>query len=267
MAFLPAATNIGMVLWAMFSASFVYAEVPQQARAAQIIVLGEQHDNAAHHLRQSEWVAALGPKALVFEMLTPRQAARATSPWSDQTSLDALIGWSQTSWPAFDMYYPIFAAAPEAVIYGAGVSRDDLRKTLKRPLAKHPQAARYGLGGVVDPVEQAAREALQAIAHCGALPSEMLPVMVDAQRLRDMELADVSLRALRATGGPVVVIAGNGHARSDWGMPALVAAAAPDVSIFALGQGEDGLDVHGRFAVTLDAPAPERGDPCAAFNQ
>jgi len=82
-----------------------------------------------------------------------------------------------------------------------------------------------------------------------------------------MTLADVSLRALRATGGPVVVITGNGHARMDWGMPALLAEGAPDVSVFALAQGEEGSDVPGGFTLTLDATAPARGDPCAAFTQ
>lgn len=257
----------GVVLVATLFASLVQADIPMQARTAQIVVLGEQHDNPAHHMRQTEWVAALAPKALVFEMLTSQQAVQATAPWQDQATLDALIGWSETAWPSFNMYYPIFAAAPQAAIYGAGVSREDLRRSLETPLANHPQARRYGLDRPADPAEQSAREALQATAHCGALPADMLPMMVDAQRLRDMELADVSLRALRATGGPVVVITGNGHARSDWGMPALVAIAAPNVSVFALGQGEGGADVRGRFALSLDAPAPQRGDPCAAFTQ
>lgn len=259
--------SAGAALWVALFASELMAEIPQAALDAQIVVLGEQHDNPAHHVRQAQWVAALAPAALVFEMLTPAQGARAAQGWSDQQSLDALLGWSQTDWPSFDMYYPIFAAAPEAVIYGAGVPRAELRAQLARPLAVHPLAAPFGLDLAPDPQEQAAREALQARAHCDALPEEMLPVMVDAQRLRDAALADASLRALRATGGPVVVITGNGHARTDWGMPALLAHAAPDVAVFALAQGEEGGSVEGGFALTLDAPAPARGDPCAAFRQ
>ncbi|MEJ2019704.1 MAG: ChaN family lipoprotein, partial [Maritimibacter sp.] len=45
--------------------------------AADVVVLGEQHDNPAHHLVQAEAVAELAPKALVFEMLTEAQAERA----------------------------------------------------------------------------------------------------------------------------------------------------------------------------------------------
>ncbi len=259
--------NIGVALLAALFASGVHAEIPQAARDAQIVVLGEQHDNPAHHARQAEWVAALQPKALVFEMLTPEQGAKADANWSNQAELDALIGWSETAWPSFDMYYPIFAAAPKAVIFGAGITRTELQVLLEQPLDEHPLATKFGLDVMPDAVEQTAREALQAEAHCDALPEQLLPTMVDAQRFRDISLADVALQALERLGGPVVVLTGNGHARADWGMPALVANAAPEVEVFALAQGEDGADVRGGFSLTLDAPSPERGDPCATFNQ
>lgn len=253
-------------LWAAFLASDVRAELPEAVRNAQIVILGEQHDNPDHHKRQAQWVQEHAPKALVFEMLTPQQAARADVDWDTQAELDAVLEWSASAWPAFDMYYPIFAAAPNAVIYGAGVPRAKLREELGRPIASHPLAAQFGLDKPAAPEEQAAREAGQAVAHCGALPEEMLPVMVDAQRLRDAALADAALRALRHTGGPVVIITGNGHARTDWGVPALLAYAAPEIEVFSLGQGEGGAASGGTFTLTLDdAPAPAREDPCAAF--
>lgn len=264
--FSPRKMSLSVALLAALFAFEARAEVPQLARDAQVVVLGEQHDNPAHHVRQAEWVAALQPSALVFEMLTPEQETKARFDWVGQADLDAAIGWSDSAWPSFDMYYPIFAAAPDAVIYGAGVLRDELRAQLQSPLGAHALAAQFGLDQPADPEEQAAREALQAAAHCGALPENLLPMMVDAQRIRDMALADAALRALRETGGPVVVITGNGHARTDWGMPALLAYAAPDVRQFTLAQGEEGGAVTGGFSLTLDAPAPARGDPCAAFN-
>lgn len=265
--FSPRKLSWSAALVAALLASGAAAEIPDAAREARVVVLGEQHDNPAHHVRQAAWVAALQPSALVFEMLTPDQGAKAARGWTDQASLDALIGWSETSWPAFDMYYPIFAAAPDAVIFGAGVPREALMEVLEQPIEQHALSARFGFDMPRDPGEQTAREAVQARAHCDALPDEMLPIMVDAQRLRDMALADAALRALEETGGPVVVIIGNGHARTDWGMPALLARAAPDVAVFSLAQGEEGAGVSGGFSLTLDAPAPERGDPCAAFNQ
>ena len=38
---------------------------------ADILVLGELHDNPAHHLYQAQIVAAAHPSALVVEMLSP----------------------------------------------------------------------------------------------------------------------------------------------------------------------------------------------------
>ena len=106
---------------------------------------------------------------------------------------------------------------------------------------------------------------LQRDAHCGKLPDEMLPVMIDLQRLRDATLARTTLAALDEIGGPVAVITGNGHARADWGMPAYIARVAPEVIVTTLGQSEDGAVPDGTFDVILDAPGIEREDPCLAF--
>ena len=38
---------------------------------ADVVFLGEIHDNAAHHARQAQLVAQIKPVALVFEMLSP----------------------------------------------------------------------------------------------------------------------------------------------------------------------------------------------------
>jgi uncharacterized iron-regulated protein len=106
---------------------------------------------------------------------------------------------------------------------------------------------------------------MQMSAHCDALPADMLPGMVAAQRLRDAHFSRVTLQALDETGGPVVVITGNGHARKDWGMPVYLAAAAPEVTVRTLGQFEDAPAADAPFDVTLFSSAAERPDPCLAF--
>lgn len=245
------------------------SDVPETARTAQIIFLGEQHDNPDHHAVQAAWVAALAPRALVFEMLTPEQAALVTPQNRvDAVGLEAVLGWNASGWPDFAMYYPIFAAAPEAEIFGAGVPRDRVRALMQEDLAQvvDPETAtRFGLDAHLPPDQQVLREDLQRSAHCDALPEELLPRMVSVQRLRDAALADAALDALERLGGPVVVITGNGHAREDWGAPFLLRQAADDVKIFSLGQGEAGQMPPGGFAATRDAAAVDRGDPCDAF--
>mgnify|MGYP001308329948 CR=1 FL=1 len=244
------------------------ADLPDPARTAQIVILGEIHDNPAHHRFQAEAVAALAPRALVFEMLDPGQAA-ALNALDDrsQASMHAASGWDDSGWPDFAMYHPIFAAAPDARIHGAAVPKDEVRRAVREGAAAlfGADAARFGLDRPLPPGEQAARGALQARAHCDALPADLLPGMVEAQRLRDAAFARTALTALDETGPPVVVIAGTGHARRDWGIPAAIALARPDVTVMAIGQGEGEEGKSGAYDAVILAPAPARDDPCAGF--
>ncbi|MEC3860786.1 ChaN family lipoprotein [Mesobacterium sp. TK19101] len=236
-------------------------------QGVDVVFLGEQHDNPHHHARQAELTADLSPKALVFEMLTAEQATQVTPDLiGDEAALEAALGWNDSGWPDFSMYYPIFAAAPQARVYGAAVPRDAARAAMSDVVAAFDgDAAAFGLDQPLPEDQQAAREELQQAAHCNALPPEMLPMMVSVQRLRDAELARQAKLAYQATGGPVVVITGNGHAREDWGAPVALAAAAPDLTIAALGQGEDDRDPEGRFDTVAHSPSIEREDPCEAF--
>ena len=186
-------------------------------------------------------------------------------------ALGEALDWSESGWPDFTMYHPIFTAAPEAAIYGALVPRDAARAVFDTGPAEAfgPEAARYGLDRDLDPAEQTTREAMQMAAHCDALPEEMLPGMVAVQRLRDAVLARAVIRAMDETGGPVAVITGNGHARRDWGVPAVLAEVAPDLDVWVLGQTEDGPPAggrvrHGQIRPRRRAPRPLRRVSVAA---
>ncbi|MGP9789636.1 ChaN family lipoprotein [Roseinatronobacter sp. NSM] len=234
---------------------------------ADIVFLGEVHDNPLHHQNQSDGITAIRPAALVFEMLTEAQAARVTPDLrKDQTALQAALDWDTSGWPDFAMYYPLFTAAPQAAIFGAGLPRDAARAAMGQPLLQvfGGDGARFGLDRPLPDDQQTTREALQARAHCDALPDSLLPAMVDIQRLRDAMLAAAALDAYRATGGPVVVIAGTGHTRTDWGAPALLARAEPALDILAVGQFETATHAPPHDVHIVTAPHP-RPDPCAAF--
>lgn len=240
-------------------------------QTAQVLFLGEQHDNPAHHQRQAEIVAQVVPKALVFEMLTPEQAALVTAEvMGDPVAMEEVLGWNASGWPDFAMYYPIFAAAPDAAFYGAAIPRDQARRVMSEGTVAvfGPEAGRFGLLMDLPLEEQQLREQLQLEAHCNAMPGEMLPVMVSIQRLRDAVLAQRALQALQDTGGPVAVITGNGHARKDWGAPAALMWADNSVTVWALGQGEQafGAPDGGFDRVEISADV-DRGDPCAAFTK
>ena len=245
------------------------AAVAQAETNVDIVFLGEVHDNAGHHARQAKRVQELQPAAIVWEMLSVDDAKRVTPALvADQDALQAALDWSGSGWPDFSMYYPIFAAAPSAQHYGAEVSRDQAFGAMQAGLATTfgPDAAEFGLTASLGDEQQRQREALQLAAHCDAMPAEMLPVMVSIQRLRDAQLARVALRAYRDTGGPVAVITGNGHARRDWGAPALLHLAAPELGLHSLGQGELGASApEGGFDEIGWSDPAARPDPCEAF--
>lgn len=249
-------------------------QVVAALKGADVILLGEVHDNAVHHQTQAELIAALQPRAVVWEMITQDQAATLTVPVLQDTARTAeRLNWATSGWPDFALYAPVFLAASEAAQFGAWLPRAEARIALQTGIADHfgDQAARFGLDQPLPEADQAAREADQMINHCNAMPAEMLPMLVDIQRLRDARLAARAEQALQQTGGPVVVITGNGHARLDRGLAVYLKRAAPQISLRALGQIEEGQDDEmggqgeRRFDVVLSAPAPLRPDPCLAF--
>ena len=234
------------------------------AVAQDIHVLGEVHDNPLHHIEQANQVAAIAPSAIVFEMLTPDQAALVNANDRKDPNLGTIIGWEEAGWPDFAIYAPIFAAS-DAPVYGAALPRDTVIAAITSSAAEvfGEGAERYGLTMLSDDL-RAVMEAEQAEAHCDALPAEMLPGMVEAQRLRDAHFARATLAAYDETGGPVVLITGNGHARIDRAVPAYITRVRPDLTVHALGILEIPEDDAPFDTVIVTAPA-ERDDPCAAF--
>ena len=75
--------------------------------------------------------------------------------------------------------------------------------------------ARYQLDALPGPL-LAAQETEVRDSHCGALPEPLVSPMAKAQIARDVVMAE-TLRAHAANG--VVLIAGNGHVRTDIGVP------------------------------------------------
>ena len=240
---------------AVLAAHFSSAETPPAAKSADILIIGEFHDNTAHHTRQASIVREVAAKAVVFEMLTPDEAAR-VGPDTD---------YSGFHWSNITDYTAIFEESP--IVIGAALPRDQVFGAFERGAAAifGPDAGTYGLGDSLPDAQQAAREELQYRAHCEAMPRDMMGGMVEAQRLRDAAFAKAVLEAYDAHGAPVVLITGNGHARTDWGVPQALKAARPGLDVFSIGQGEDGVAPAGTFDLVFDAAATERGDPCASL--
>jgi uncharacterized iron-regulated protein len=237
---------------------------------ADVVILGEIHDNPAHHAHQAIAVGALGAKALVFEMLTEEQALRVTPDLlTSEDALNRALGWDDSGWPDFALYYPIFIAADAPVIFGGAMDRSVVRQAVKDGAAAvfGDSAQLFGLTDNLDDAEQVAREDGQLASHCNALPVRMLAGMVEAQRLRDAAMARAVIAALAETGGPVALITGNGHARKDWGVPHALAVAAPEVTVLSVGQFEDPPQGDAPYDLWLVTDPAPREDPCGVFLQ
>lgn len=265
-------TLVALILSALpaVAAPVAPGDVPARVADWPVVILGEVHDHPAHHAVQVQAVAAMAPRALVFEMLTADQAAR-VSPENraDRAALESVLGWASSGWPDFAMYHPIFTAAPDAAVFGGAVPRDQMRAAFTGGAAAvfGSDAAAYGLADPLAPEDQAAREGLQQQAHCNALPPDMLPGMVEAQRLRDAALARAVVQAMAQTGGPVAVITGTGHARKDHGIPAALAVAAPDLRVLSIGQMEADPGPDAPFDLWIVTDPVDRPDPCLAFRK
>lgn len=248
----------------------------ETAQTADIVILGEVHDNPLHHEIQARVVGALQPAALVFEMIPQThetEVNRLREEGATRAELASTLDWENSGWPDFTFYAKILEAAPEARVVGGEQPIADVRKAMSEGAAQvfGPEASSYGLDEPLENQAQEAREQRQYSAHCEAIPKEMLPGLVEAQRFRDAGLADAALRARAATdGGLVVVITGNGHANLDSGLPEALRFAAPELEVVSLGQLEAEPDLNAPPPYDfhhVSAPPPDRPDPCAEFRE
>jgi uncharacterized iron-regulated protein len=239
-------------------------EAASVLRGADVSILGEIHDNPTHHLNQAQLIQQLSPSAVVFEMLSPTQADLANGMSGREAELRDAIDWPESGWPDWSLYEPIFLATGSRPVYGAALPRDSVRRAVAEGAAAvfGNDAEQYGLADALPSEQQTDREAEQMAAHCDMLPPPMLPGMVEAQRLRDAAFARTVINALAEQGPPIILIAGAGHARTDWGVPAALSHAAPDVRVASLGQVEDLSEPVAPYDVILRADAPDREDPC-----
>lgn len=234
---------------------------------ADIVIIGEVHDNPAHHRRQAELIREIRPNAVAFEMLSPQQADIANRNPQRNERLGDALNWQESGWPAFSLYLPVFEAVGSVPVYGMALPREEVNRAVTEGAASvfGEDAGLFGLDRPLPAQQQRRREQHQLSVHCDMLPQDLLPGMVEAQRLRDAAFARTALTALRERGGPVIVVAGTGHARRDWGIPGALAIAAPEVSVVSIGQLEEEPDGDDQFDLWYVSEPVDREDPCKAF--
>lgn len=249
-------------------------ELERALASAQIVLLGETHDNADHHLLQAnllERFAALHPRSSVaFEMIDEAQAAELRTIQDEEPDeIARRLYWSESGWPDFALYRPIFAAAKRAhvTLLAASPSAERVRASmaglseaelellkLKEPL---PEAQ---LRAQADEIRE---------SHCGHANDAMVTAMQRAQSFKDAFMAEKLLEA----GGPVLLIAGRGHVRKDRGVPVFVArrGAKSSLSIAFIDVGRDQRELGDydtrAFDYVVFTPRVSDADPCEQFRK
>lgn len=233
---------------------------------ADVVVLGEKHDNPDHHHLQA-WIiqrlARVG--AVAFEMLDEEDApALAQGPTTTQ-AVAAAVAWEDSGWPHFLLYEPVFAAALEraAPLFAAHPSAGRLRTVMRQGLRLDPLLKLDPLA----PDQQKALEDEIRETHCGYAPEKMVAPMADAQRFKDAWMA---ARVIEAE-GPRVLIAGAGHARRDVGVPLYLrrqgARKVISVGFVEVRAGAEKPSDYAveRFDYVYFTPRLEDVDPCEKF--
>ena len=265
--------------------------VHERSRVMPVLIIGEIHDNSDHHDFRSKLISSFvnnrnNKPAVIFEQIRDDQQA-ALDQFAELNKdpahprsvafLKRLLNWDKSGWSR-DGYDPLFQAALDAKlpIYAGDVPRADIMKVAKDGEGALPAEERKRLGldtPLGSKLDDASLAEIEE-AHCGAMPKEFFGGMAYAQRYRDAHLADAVLKAAE-THGSAILIAGNGHVRTDRGVPWYIHQRAPDKKVVSvmLIEVEDGKndpesyvprDPDGKPATDyiIFTPAADHGDPC-----
>tara|TARA_R110002072_G_scaffold11431_8_gene51658 strand:- start:4651 stop:5658 length:1008 start_codon:yes stop_codon:yes gene_type:complete len=258
-----------------------------ELRAADFILLGERHDHPDQHRLQA-WLVSrlveLGRRpTLAWEMLPQDRTPALDRYTGTAAGFGDFVNWTQVWGDNWALYQPIAEAAlaADAPQVGADLTRQQKKAVGQTGFAAlgRAEAQRLGLTQpFLDGAEARLRDSI-AQAHCGLLPETALPAMAKVQRARDAAMADALLAARTRDGGPVVLIAGNGHVAPDYAVGWYLRQRAPELKVLALSfrearaanaanvSADDGASAAGRFLPAFDWYTPQwkDEDPCVAF--
>lgn len=259
--------DLGLIRDLRSGASLTPTQLVEQLAAAELVLVGEQHDNPDHHRLQLWLLQALAihrsQGSLLLEMLTPDQQERvvaahaATQNGQAPADLPTALAW-QKNWD-WALYGPIvrYALAQPYPLQAANLNRSEIMQIY---------AARPELQGRLS-TTAAVRETLLADireSHCDLLPAAQLPAMLTVQQQRDRRMAE----RLQTAPTPALLLAGGFHAQRDLGVPLHLADLGVDTGTLVLQLAEVGKPVSAASAdfVWYSAALPEQ-DHCASLRR
>jgi uncharacterized iron-regulated protein len=250
-------------------------ELLRQVGEADIVLLGEVHDNPVDHALRGALLTAFAAErpAVVFEQFADRDTpipppapAQSMEAWLDAFGFDRK-GWR---WP---LHAPVVdaAVAHARSLWGTNLSREELMPVVREGAS----AVRAPIRRLMDlaPLDSTATAVMDSTlveSHCGQLPPAMIPGMRTAQVARDAAMVRALLLAGADSGQrPEWLIAGNGHVQRNLGVPRILREVVPQARVLAVGlleRDKDGglpaADDRRTYDLVIVTPRVEREDPC-----
>ncbi len=181
---------------------------------ADVLLLGEQHDDPEHQRMQHEavkWLAIRNQLGAVVLEMAERGTSTAALPTSaTPAQVQSALQWQEAAWP-WEKYSP---AIMEAVRAGVPVLGGNLPRTQARSAMRD-----QGLDQTLRPEAlERQREAIRE-GHCHLLAQTQVPGMARIQIARDKAMAQTLVEARRSPGTTALLITGAGHTLRTAGVP------------------------------------------------
>ncbi len=220
-------------IWSVKEQKFISQEqLRHQLLSSDIILLSETHDNKQHHQLQADTIHELVKNnqspAVAFEMLNQNQQEsihnfQTRNKNSERITDDfaKTVDWDKSGWPEWTYYRPVFKQTLEnnLPVIATNLEHKQIRKVIKQGpevLDKKYQDLLNRYQYKPD-IQQTLEQDIQ-LSHCDMLPKNMLAPMLRGQQVRDLVMMTTILESLKQH-KKVIVIAGSGHTRKDYGIP------------------------------------------------
>ncbi len=235
-----------------------YSTLLLQLKSAQVVVLGEIHENPLHHEIRARLIRDLARPQLtvVAEHLTYAKEV--------DFSLGLLPGLEQAGFEPKAWQWPMHAPLFQSVLnqrlrlIGGNLSREMTVALSRQGVQALPSELRDLLQkATLTPGLQGALEQEIFDGHCGLLPRSATPKMALVQRGRDIAMARVTLDHL-----PAVLVTGNGHAWLGAGVPQVIKAQRPELAVISVIFSEGDPVDYNRANFFWITPVVQRPDPC-----
>lgn len=273
--------------WDTHSHSFIdEATLLSGLNAVDVLLLGETHDNPAHHefqqkILQARLDAGARPALLMEQLDRDSQpalnAALANTNRDEALSLvKKLIKFS--NWQSYIELLTI-AYDHQLPVIAANVSSQYLQPVIWRGFAAldEGEIQHLAIDTVWDEPRQKYLQRHMGGAHCGQLREELRVGLTRSQRLRDAQMVDSGVSSIDRG---IIAVIGRDHARLDVGLPIYFAARAPAARVVTMGLvevlpgmidpqaylGESASD-QAPFDVLWFSARVNRPDPCAEMNK